>query len=316
MPDQPPVADPFHGSAPESARSWLLIEHPGPWPAFGPPAGLPAALAEYADRALGHGVRTQLIRRTDRGGRLGYGEPDRMGGAEGPGVSQTPAETAAGQAAGPSIGAGTGPGERAATSAARATRLSPVRAWNERRMRVLLAGGPAESRWLIRLEPAALRSLPQVDPARFAEPAPPLPGASEDAALLVCTHGRREVCCAQYGRPVARALAAEFGPLVWETTHVGGDEFAANLVVLPTGAYFGRLLPSEAVALARRALRGDLDPNHYRGTAGQPAPVQLADCLLRRTILLAPDPAGNRAGTGAQAGVGAVGGSVPQTAAW
>lgn len=283
MPDQPSVADPFHGSAPESARSWLLIEHPGPWPAFGPPADLPPALAEYGDRALEHGVRTQLIRRTDRGGRLGFDEPDRMAAGESGGGDRVDGEAASAGAIPP-----------------RAAGISPVRRpWNERRMRILLAGGPPQSRWLIRLEPAALRALPQADPARFADPVPPLPGMAQSAALLVCTHGRREVCCAQYGRPVARALAAEFGPLVWETTHLGGDEFAANMVVLPTGAYFGRLLPSDAVALARRALRGDLDARHYRGTAGQPAQVQARDCLLRRTIMPAPDRTGRPEGVSA-----------------
>jgi hypothetical protein len=243
------VDDQFHGSAPVAAKAWLLIEHPGPWPAFDPPQDLPPALVDYAALALPHGVRTQLIRRTDRGGRL--------------------------------------PAAPAAT--------------------ILLAGGPADSRWLVRLAPGALPDLLRVDPARYLDPAPPLSGKSESTVLLVCTHGRREVCCAQFGRPVARALAAEFGPMVWETTHVGGDEFAANVVVLPSGAYFGRMTPKEAVALVRRALDGDLDANHYRGTAGQPAPVQAADCLLRRTILRTSDhTASNHAAPG----------QVPVTTAW
>lgn len=264
MPTPPPAADRFHGSAPEAAKAWLLIEHPGPWPAFDLPADLPRSLTEYSAEALKHGVRTQLIRRTDRLGRSGTDEWERSG----DGTVEN--------------------GPEAAEEARRARTDGP---WARRPLRVLLAGGPAGSRWLVRLEPPALPELSKVDPARFLDPAPPLPGSREEAALLVCTHGRREVCCARYGRPVARALAAEFGPLVWETTHVGGDEFAANLVVLPAAAYFGRLLPSEAVDLARRALAGDLDVEHYRGTAGQPVPVQAADCLLRRTFGHGAEPA-------------------------
>ena len=54
-------------------------------------------------------------------------------------------------------------------------------------------------------------------------PAFPLPPAP---LLLVCTHGRRDACCAQFGRPTAMALARRYGTAVWETTHVGGDRFA------------------------------------------------------------------------------------------
>lgn len=232
MPTQFDAVDSFHGSAPEAAKAWLLIGHPGPWPAFDLPLDLPRNLAEYSARALAHGVRTQLIRRTDRRGRSAQGGRPR------------PEEPAA----------------------------------------VILAGGPAESRWMVRVEPDALPELLRTDPARYLEPSPPVSGAKETTALLVCTHGRREVCCAQYGGPVARALAAEYGPLVWETTHVGGDEFAANLVILPSGLYFGRLDPKEAVDVVGRALMGDFDHEHYRGTAGQSPAIQAADCLLRRTF--------------------------------
>jgi hypothetical protein len=40
--------------------------------------------------------------------------------------------------------------------------------------------------------------------------------------FLVCTHGKRSVCCARFGGPLAQALAARHPGQVWETTHVGG----------------------------------------------------------------------------------------------
>src|SRR4051795_13422727 len=49
---------------------------------------------------------------------------------------------------------------------------------------------------------------------------------------LVCTQGRHDQCCAIDGRPVAAALALTRPAETWECTHVGGDRFAANLVVL------------------------------------------------------------------------------------
>jgi len=216
--------EPLAGTAPSAAVGWLLIEHPGPWPAFGLPHDVPAPIARFSHRALQHGVRTQLIRRPDRTGR---------------------------QVALPTV---------------------------------MIAGGAAPRRWLERRALTDPRLLAELDPAGFADCQPPGFGALTEAALLVCTHGRREVCCARYGRPVAQSLAERFGSLVWETTHVGGDRFAANLVFLPSGRYFGRLDPDEAVAVAEAALRGRIDLARFRGTAGLPEEAQAAECLLRRAL--------------------------------
>ena len=220
------LAEPLIGTAPTAAVGWLLIEHPGPWPAFGLPPDIPAPLARFANQALEHGVRTQLIRRPDRMGRQ--------------------------------VGAGT-----------------PI---------VMVGGGPPGRKWLEQRALTDPHLLSGLDPSRIAHSQPLGFGVPVDAALLVCTHGRREVCCARFGRPVARALAARFGSVVWETTHVGGDRFAANLVVLPTGAYYGRLDPGSAVTVAEMALEGRITLDQFRGCAGLPAAVQAAECLLRRAL--------------------------------
>ena len=62
-----------------------------------------------------------------------------------------------------------------------------------------------------------------------------------DPVFAVCTHGRHDTCCAERGRPVAAALAAAHPELTWEVSHIGGDRFAANALVLPHGLYYGRL---------------------------------------------------------------------------
>ncbi|MGH3858199.1 sucrase ferredoxin [Actinokineospora sp.] len=59
--------------------------------------------------------------------------------------------------------------------------------------------------------------------------------------LLVCTNGRRDVCCALLGRPIAEDLAVEHGDAVWEATHLGGHRFAPTAVLLPTGYAYGAL---------------------------------------------------------------------------
>ena len=104
----------------------------------------------------------------------------------------------------------------------------------------------------------------------------------EDRLFVVCTHGRRDPCCAERGRPVARALAGAFPDATWESTHVGGDRFAANLVAFPHGLYFGRLDPDEATRIAGRYAEGRIGSlARYRGRSSDPFHVQAADRALR-----------------------------------
>ncbi|MGB0101483.1 MAG: sucrase ferredoxin, partial [Nocardioides sp.] len=65
----------------------------------------------------------------------------------------------------------------------------------------------------------------------------------DGSILCVCTNGRHDSCCAERGRPVARALDQAHPEETWEVSHIGGDRFAANMVVLPHGLYYGRLDP-------------------------------------------------------------------------
>jgi hypothetical protein len=99
--------------------------------------------------------------------------------------------------------------------------------------------------------------------------------------FLVCTHGRRDVCCAERGRPVARALATAVPGATWESSHVGGDRFAGNLVAFPHGLYLGRVRPDEAAEVARAYADGRVSLRHLRGRSCYPMPVQAAEHALR-----------------------------------
>ena len=101
------------------------------------------------------------------------------------------------------------------------------------------------------------------------------------ALFLVCTHGRRDACCAERGRPLARALAGAFPDRTWESSHVGGDRFAGNLVAFPHGLYLGRVGSDEAAAVARAYVDGKVSLEHLRGRSCYPMPVQAADHALR-----------------------------------
>jgi len=99
---------------------------------------------------------------------------------------------------------------------------------------------------------------------------------------LVCTHGRHDVCCAVEGRPVAAALDRLCPDRVWECSHVGGDRFAANVLVLPTGQLYGRVTDPAALVGATEA--GEVLLANLRGQIGVPPVVQAALAHAQRVL--------------------------------
>lgn len=91
--------------------------------------------------------------------------------------------------------------------------------------------------------------------------------------VLVCTHGKRDVCCGSQGTALVMALSADparFGGTVrlWRTSHTGGHRFAPTAIVLPQGTAWAFL---DADALQRIVRReGPLDDllPRYRGCPG------------------------------------------------
>ncbi len=106
-----------------------------------------------------------------------------------------------------------------------------------------------------------------------------------DAPLyLVCTHGRHDRCCALRGRPVAKTLAARHPEGTWECSHIGGDRFAANLIVLPEGLYLGRIEADDVVRVVDELTAGQLPAGHVRGRSSLPLPVQAAQHFAREAL--------------------------------
>ncbi len=118
--------------------------------------------------------------------------------------------------------------------------------------------------------PAICAQDARYDAQRVAEP-----------LFLVCTHGRRDRCCARYGVPVYQCMAARGGAAVWQTSHVGGHRFAANVVCLPEGIVYGRVGPDRAPTLVDAYRAGHIAPDLLRGRAAYPRRVQAAEALLR-----------------------------------
>jgi hypothetical protein len=108
--------------------------------------------------------------------------------------------------------------------------------------------------------------------------------AYDGDVFCVCTNGRHDTCCAELGRPIAKALAAEHPEETWEVSHVGGDRFAGNMVVLPHGLYYGHLDPESALQVAAAHRAGDLTLDGLRGRSSYPTPAQAAEIGLRREL--------------------------------
>jgi hypothetical protein len=104
--------------------------------------------------------------------------------------------------------------------------------------------------------------------------------------FLVCTHGSHDACCALRGRPVAAALHDIRPDQVWECSHVGGDRFAANVLVLPSGMLYGSVHAIEAGPLIEAAERGRVLPGPLRGKVGLLPEAQAA---LAHTQQLQPN---------------------------
>ena len=98
----------------------------------------------------------------------------------------------------------------------------------------------------------------------------------DDPLYLVCAHSKHDTCCALRGRPVAAALGEVRPGRVWECSHLGGDRFAANVLVLPAGLLYGRVLPFAAAEFVVAADADEVVGALLRGRVGLPAPAQAA----------------------------------------
>ena len=99
---------------------------------------------------------------------------------------------------------------------------------------------------------------------------------------LICTHGRRDKCCAKFGWPLYKILRQHAGGAVWQSSHVGGDRFAANLVCFPHGVFYARVDEESGRRMMGEYGAGKIVLEDYRGRACYSHPVQAAEFFVRR----------------------------------
>ncbi|MBC7274444.1 MAG: sucrase ferredoxin, partial [Streptomyces sp.] len=109
---------------------------------------------------------------------------------------------------------------------------------------------------------------------------------------LVCTHAKRDQCCAVRGRPVAAGLEALVGgrlaaldpdAAVWECSHTGGHRFAPVLLLPGTGYTYGPAEVAHAAGIVEAVLDGRVVTENLRGRSTWPPAGQVAEVAVRNS---------------------------------
>lgn len=271
------------GSA-SSARTFVLVETPLPWPHD---VGDHPLLAPLRPVLKAHRARLQAlvpeataqsvaVRRTSSSAPAGPPRPPDGAGAAAPGERErlSRPEGAEGasvdpEAPGSSVGVGqlTGPLRVIVYRQAEADVIRPyVRqertARPDRLVEVvadLLASDPE----------------PDADPEPGADPGPVSHGVRD---VLVCTHGSRDVCCGSDGTALYQALTARDlpGVRVWRTSHTGGHRYAPTAVTFPDGRAWAWVDADLLAGIATRSVDPTEAARHDRGGAALDDPFRQA----------------------------------------
>jgi hypothetical protein len=153
--------------------------------------------------------------------------------------------------------------------------------------RVFVGGQGVNGRWMESFRVEDLHELANLDLTAIAQGRGGIGEPMTGPMFLVCTHGTKDMCCALLGRPLAAALGASYPGRAWEASHVGGDRWAGNLLVVPDGFLHGQLDPDEANLVAAAATFGQVEPEHLRGrTAAETPWSQYAEIAVRKHTAL------------------------------
>lgn len=107
------------------------------------------------------------------------------------------------------------------------------------RRRLFVANVLPHMRWLMSAELTNVEQVLDLDPVAIAEGTKPdWLEERTSPVTLVCTNGKRDICCALEGRKLINAMEAR-GEVAWESTHLGGHRFAPTRLTLPDGRIYG-----------------------------------------------------------------------------
>ncbi|PAY24725.1 sucrase ferredoxin [Dietzia natronolimnaea] len=100
---------------------------------------------------------------------------------------------------------------------------------------------------------------------------------TDEPLVAICAHGKHDQCCAVRGRRATSLIAERYPEATWECSHLGGDRFAATMLLLPHGLYYGHVdLAADPADIVTRYSEGRVVPRFLRGRSSYPAAVQVA----------------------------------------
>lgn len=105
--------------------------------------------------------------------------------------------------------------------------------------------------------------------------------------VLVCTHGRRDACCARLGiglytEVLAAATLQGASDRVWQSSHLGGHRFAPVATTFPDGLSYGRVAPGDGTLIWQAATGTMPAPlATWRGRSIYEPAAQAAEIMLR-----------------------------------
>jgi len=115
--------------------------------------------------------------------------------------------------------------------------------------------------------------------------------AADVIDLLICTHGKRDVCCGQAGMALYSTISSQLGDgtgkvRVWRASHTGGHRFAPTALTFPDGYAWAYLDEITTAQILNRPASPAVDTppelttvgEHCRGVSSLSAgPAQVAD---------------------------------------
>lgn len=107
--------------------------------------------------------------------------------------------------------------------------------------------------------------------------------------VLVCTHGKRDLCCGSLGTSLFAELSAMWADVddvrVRRTSHLGGHRFAPTVLIMPSGTLWAWVTAEMVRGIIDRTVDLETAAPHYRGTMGLEGPeAQAVDAAMLRCV--------------------------------
>ncbi|MGE6221072.1 sucrase ferredoxin [Nubsella zeaxanthinifaciens] len=103
--------------------------------------------------------------------------------------------------------------------------------------------------------------------------------------IFICTNGKKDKCCSKFGYSSFKNFESnncEDKVDIWQCSHLGGDRFAATCLVLPQGAYYGRIQDCNPKSFIDNLLDEKLILENLRGRSIYDGYIQAAEYFIRK----------------------------------